>query len=109
MASDHPTKVLVPHTRKYARIRWPKQATLNGLRVYGWTDKDRFHISVTKGNRSLSQQARTLFHELIHLALPHYDESRVLEVEHALFPIMAGNKDVFRWILKMAELDSEDE
>lgn len=82
-----------------APIRWPRQATLDGQKVYGHMFLDSGQISVST-KYTEAQQAWTLLHEFMHSIFSEWGEPMVLDGEARLGSHMDRNREAWLWILE---------
>jgi len=82
-----------------APIRWPKQATLDGQKVYGHMFIDTGAISVSS-RYTEAQQAWTLLHEFLHVVFPEWGEPMVLDGEARFGSHLERNREAWLWILE---------
>lgn len=87
-----------------APIRWPRQATLEGKKVYGHMFTDTGQISVSTKFPE-SAQAWTLLHEFLHAVFPEWGEPMILDGEARLGTHMEKNREAWQWILERLSPD----
>jgi hypothetical protein len=87
-----------------APIRWPKQATLDGVKVYGHMFPDTGHISISS-RYTESQQAWTLLHEFLHAVFIEWGEPMIHDGEARLGDHMEKNREAWVWLLERLTAD----